>query len=421
MTQDAQTNTAESSTPAATSALEGLRVVELGDFIAAAYAGKVLADLGAEVIKVEPPSGDSARQHGPFPEGEPHPEKSGLFLYLNANKLGATLDPATATGKELLAQLLEQSDILLTDLELAELTELELMPDNLAERHPALITIAISTFGHDGPLRDHRGADIVSAAMGGMNDTVGEPGRAPLVMPGYQSHSQAGAHAAAAALTALFGRELTGRGQYIDIAESDIWASFNQPGRAHIFVHEGRVRRRAGHRTMGVYPYTVLPVRDGYISMIAGRGRQWKSFLELMGEGEVPAWYSEDERFADRLKISQLYADEMDELIAPWLMAHDKDEIFHAAQERGIPFAPVYTTEEVVTNEHLRARGYFETIDHPVAGEFEYPGAPYVLSETPCEVQRPAPLLGEHNDEVWGERVGMQPDELSTMRRNGII
>src|ERR1700722_15273181 len=166
MTQDAETNTAESSTPAATGALEGLRVVELGDFIPAAYAGKVLADLGAEVIKVEPPSGDSARQHGPFPEGEPHPEKSGLFLYLNANKLGATLDPATATGKELLAQLLEQSDILLTDLELAELTELELMPDNLAERHPALITIAISTFGHDGPLRDHRGADIVSAAMG---------------------------------------------------------------------------------------------------------------------------------------------------------------------------------------------------------------------------------------------------------------
>ena len=112
--------------------------MELGDFIAAAYAGKVLADLGAEVIKVESPTGDSARQHGPFPDGEPHPEKSGLFLYLNANKLGVTLDPATTTGTELLAQLLEQTDILLTDLELAELTELGLLPEDLAERHPAL-------------------------------------------------------------------------------------------------------------------------------------------------------------------------------------------------------------------------------------------------------------------------------------------
>lgn len=423
MTDDARTDTADP--PRAperpSRALEGLRVVELGDFVAAAYAGKVLADLGAEVVKVEPPAGDSARRHGPFPGGEPHPEMSGLFLYLNANKLGVTLAPATATGGELLGRLLAQSDILLTDLELAELTDLELLPEPLGERHPALIAVAISTFGHDGPLRAHRGADIVSAAMGGMNDTVGEPDRAPLVMPGYQSHSQAGAHAAAAALTALFGRELSGRGQYIDIAESDIWASFNQPGRAHIFVHEGRVRRRGGHRTMGVYPYTVLPVRDGYISMIAGRGRQWKSFLELVGDGEVPKWYSDDERFADRLEISRLYADEMDELLAPWLMAHDKDEIFHAAQERGIPFAPVYTTEEVVGNEHLRARGYFETIEHPLAGEIEYPGAPYVLGETPCQVLRAAPLLGEHNDEVWCERVGVEPRDLSVMRRNRII
>lgn len=402
-------------------ALEGLRVVEVGDFIAAAYAGKVLADLGAEVVKVEPPTGDSARRHGPFPGGVPHPEKSGAFLYLNANKLGVTLNPRARSGRAMLDQLLEQSDILLTDLELAELTELELLPAPLAERHPALITVAVSTFGQDGPLRDYRGADIVSAAMGGMNDTVGEPGRAPLVMPGHQSHAQAGAHAAAAALTALFGRELTGRGQYVDIAESDIWASFNQPGRAHIFVHEGRVRRRGGHRTMGVYPYTVLPVRDGYISMIAGRGRQWKSFLELIGDGEVPSWYSEDERFEDRLKISQLYADEMDELLAPWLMEHDKEEIFHAAQERGIPFAPVYTTEEVVGNEHLRAREYFKTIDHPVAGKFDYPGAPYVLSETPCEVHRPAPLLGEHNREVWCERLGIPQGDLTTMRRTGVI
>lgn len=403
------------------SALDGLRVVELGDFVSAAYAGKVLADLGADVVKVEPPEGDSARRHGPFPEHEPHPEKSGLFLYLNANKQGVTLQPRTTTGRAMLERLLATADVLLTDLELRDLRPLGLVAGEVDERHPELVTVAISTFGHDGPCSDHHGADIVSAAMGGMNDTVGEPGRPPLAMPGYQSHHQAGAHAAAAAMVALFGRRGTGRGQYVDIAESDIWASFNQPGRAHIFVHEGRVRRRGGHRTMGVYPYTVLPVKDGYLSMIAGRGKQWKSFLELVGDGEVPEWYASDERFADRLEISRRHADEMDGLLAPFLESHGKDELFERCQARGIPFAPVYTTEEVVENEHLRARGYFQEIEHPVAGTHRYPGAPYQLSDSPCDVRRPAPLLGEHNGEIWCDELGVDPSELDVYRRNGVL
>jgi crotonobetainyl-CoA:carnitine CoA-transferase CaiB-like acyl-CoA transferase len=402
-------------------ALEGLRVVELGEFVSAPYGGKVLADLGAEVVKVEPPEGDVCRRHGPFPGGEPHPERSGLFLYLNANKLGVTLDPGTATGRDLLGRLLDGADVLLTNLPRRRLEELALLPDDVAGRHPQLVVVAVSAFGQEGPLRDHEGADIVSAAMGGMNDTVGEPGRDPLVMPCYQSHSQAGAHAAAAAMVALFGRKLTGRGQYVDISEADIWASYNQPGRAHIFVHEGRVRRRGGHRTMGVYPYTVLPVRDGYVSMIAGRGKQWKSFLELVGDGEVPEWYTKEERFADRLKISQLYADEMDELLAPWLQSHDKDEIFDAAQAEGIPFAPVYSTDEVVANEHLNERGYFVEIDHPEAGSHRYPGAPYVLSDSPVAIRRPAPLLGEHDREIWCERLGADERELASMYRNRVV
>ncbi len=251
--------------PSAPGALAGLRVVELGQFVSAAYAGKVLADLGAEVIKVEPPAGDVTRRHGPFPGGEPHPERSGLFLYLNANKLGITLAPGTSTGRGLLEKLLAQADILIYDLDLDDVRALELGEGAVDQRHPNLITVAISCFGHDGALSEWHGADIVSAAIGGMNDTVGEPGRPPLTLPCDQSHLQAGAHAAAAALVAMFARRLTGKGQFVDIAESDIWASYNQPGRAHIYVHEGRVRRRGGHRTMGAYPYTVLPVKDGYL------------------------------------------------------------------------------------------------------------------------------------------------------------
>lgn len=402
-------------------ALEGVRVIELGDFAAAAYAGKVLADLGAEVIKVERPEGDSARRHGPFPDSGPHPEKSGLFMYLNANKLGVTLRPQLPSGRDLLDRLLEEADLLLTDLELGALREVDLVgPDSIAP-HPELIAVAISTFGHEGPNAEHRGADIVSAAVGGMNDTVGEPGREPLVLPSYQSKLQAGAHAAAAALVGLFARRLTGKGQYVDIAESDIWASYNQPGRAHIFVHEGRVRRRGGHRTMGFYPYTVLPCKDGYVSMIAGRGHQWKRFLEIVGGGKLPDWYEGEERFKDRLEISRRYADEMDALLAPWLSEHSKEEIFQLCQANGIPFAPVYTTKEVVENEHLRERGYFVEVDHPEAGSFAYPGPPYLLSETPVEIRSAAPRLGEHNDEIYRGRLRLDRDELSRLRQADVI
>ncbi len=357
-------------------ALEGVRVVELGDFAAAAYAGKVLADLGAEVIKVEPPEGDSARRHGPFPDGGPHPEKSGLFMYLNANKLGVTLRPQLPSGRDLLDRLLAGADLLLTDLELRALREIDLVGPESIAAHPELIAVAISTFGHEGPNAEHRGADIVSAAVGGMNDTVGEAGREPLVLPSYQSKLQAGAHAAAAALVGLFARRLTGRGQYVDIAESDIWASYNQPGRAHIFVHEGRVRRRGGHRTMGFYPYTVLPCKDGYVSMIAGRGHQWKRFLEIVGGGKLPDWYEGEERFKDRLEISRRYADEMDALLAPWLSEHGKEEIFQLCQANGIPFAPSTRPRRWSRTSTCASAGTSSRSDHPEAGPLRLPGRP---------------------------------------------
>lgn len=393
-------------------ALTGLRVVEWGDFVAAPYGGKLLADLGAEVIKVEPPEGDPARRFGPFHGGASDPERSGLFLYLNANKLGVTIDPATSTGREQFHRLLSASDVLITDRSVDQL-------DAHGLRDPAggdqavgqLVVAAVSSFGLDGPFSDRRGGDLISGAMGGMSDSVGDPHREPLMLPCHQSHLQAGAHAAAAVLTALFARDADGLGQFIDIAETDIWGSYNQPGRAHIFVHEGRVRRRAGHRTMGFYPLTILPCRDGYVSMIAGRGHQWKAFLELVGDGELPTWYAKDPRFEDRLEISRKHADEMDVLLSPWLMRHTKEEIFAQCQAVGIPFAPVYSLADVLAHPHLRDRGYFVEVDHPVVGRQTYPGAPYRLSDTPWRIRRPTPTLGEHNDEVLGsDRTRVAPE-----------
>jgi crotonobetainyl-CoA:carnitine CoA-transferase CaiB-like acyl-CoA transferase len=155
--------------------------------------------------------------------------------------------------------------------------------------------------------------------------------------------------------------------------------------------------------------------------MIAIQGYQWKRFLELIGDGEVPDWYANDPRFKDRREISLKYADEMDALLAPWLMSHTKEEIYSLCREKRIPFAPVKNIKEVVNDPHLKVREYFVEVEHPATGSLKYPGAPYKLSETAWKVDKPAPLLGEHNEKVYCQRLGYSTEELSKLRRGGII
>ncbi len=403
-----------------TKALEGVRVIEYGSFISAAYCCKLMADLGADIVKVEhPDSGDEARWHGPFLHDEPHPERSGLYLYLNLNKRGVTLDTATPTGQRLFGELVGGADILVENWRPGFLSKRGLDYERLRQSNPRLVMTSISAFGQTGPYRDYVAYHLNACAVGGVC-TVGEPNREPLAYPLYQGHYQAGVHAATATLVALLQRDFGGDGQYIDIAEADVWASYHGGGGLMAFLQEGRVKMRTGHRTMGFYPWCVLPCKDGYISEIAVQGYQWKRFLELMGGGRVPDWYAKDPRFQDRLELSRKYADEMDKLQAPFLMEHTKEELFQMCLERRIPFAPLYTVEEVVKHPHLRARDYFVEAPNEDAGPLTYPGAPYKLSETPCAYARPAPRLGEHNAEVFKE-IGLAPADLVELRRAGVI
>ncbi|TET74003.1 MAG: hypothetical protein E3J42_06125 [Dehalococcoidia bacterium] len=259
------------------------------------------------------------------------------------------------------------------------------------------------------------------SALGGQSVCAGEPGREPLTPPLSLGHYQSGAAGAVAALAALFARELTGKGQQADISEAQVWATLHTGNQVSAFVMHGLKRMRWGHRTPGVYPYTILPCQDGYVSMIAIQGYQWKRFLELMGDGEVPDWYANDPRFKDRREISLKYADEMDALLAPWLMSHTKEEIYSLCREKRIPFAPVKNIKEVVNDSHLEVREYFVEVEHSATGPLKYPGAPYKLSQTPWKVDNPAPLLGEHNEEVYCQRLGYSREELSQLRRGGII
>jgi len=403
-------------------ALAGLKVIEWAGFIAGPYCGKLLADMGAEVIKIEKPGvGDEARQRGPFPGNTPDPEKSGLFLYLNCNKLGITLDVETATGKKILQDLLKSADILIEDHYPAELAEMGLDYASVQQVNPALIMVSITAFGQTGPYKDYKGYAINASAVGGQSVCAGAQGREPLTPPLCLGHYQSGATAATAAMAALFARDSTGKGQQVDVSEAQVWATLHTGNQESSFIMHGMKRMRWGHRTPGIYPYTILPCQDGFMSMIAIQGYQWKRFLELMGDGQVPEWYSSEPRYQDRRELSLKYADEMDERLAPWMMSHRKQEIYDLCLEKRVPFAPVRNMEEVVDCRHLQEREYFIEVDHPVAGKFKYPGAPGRFSETPWAIETPAPLLGQHNKDIYCDRLGYCDEELAELRTGGVI
>ncbi len=399
-------------------ALSGFKVVEYGSFISAPYCSKLMADLGAEVIKVEKPDGgDESRRYGPFPDDIPDPETSGLFLYLNGNKLGVTLDLETATGRDMLMALLREADVFIENSPPARMAELGLDYGSLRRANPRLIVTSITPFGQSGPYRDYKGYAINTAGIGGQSLRTGEPNRPPLAPALSQSHYQSGAMGAAATFGAVFARNKTGEGQQVDISEAEVWATIHLGHGVHLGVFEGRKSIRAGHRTISVYPWCILPCKDGYMCLIAIQGYQWKRFLEAMGS---PEWINE-ERFRDRISMALFHADEADSLVAAWLIDHTKEEVFEICRRDQITFAPVREIDEVAHSPHFLERGYFVEMDRKHVGKLKYPGAPYQLSKTPWELQRPAPLLGEHNEDIFCDRLGYPREELAKLRTSGII
>jgi len=377
--------------------------------------------VGAEVIKVEEPSGDEARDYGPFPHNIPHSERSGLFLYLNANKKGITLNLQTKTGKELFLRLIEKADVLVENYPPPQAEGLGLRYEALKGINPRIIVASITPYGIGGPYKGWKGYAINTAAGGGMSLTIGEPHREPLNPPLSLSHYQSGVVAATAVMSALIAREEIGEGQQIEVSEMEVWACLHTGYNVTGYVYHGRKRIRSGHRTPAAYPYTILPCKDGYFSLIAIQGFQWKRFLELMGGGRVPDWYENDPKFKDRFEAGRKYADELDAKVCEWLSLYTKEELFKLCRERKIPFTPVRTIKEVAECPHLRERGYFVQAGHKEAGTLTYPGPPFRLYKTPASLEKTAPLLGEHNREIYCHLLGLKEEELSQLRRAGVI
>ncbi len=395
-------------------ALDGIGVLDISDGISGSYCAKMLASFGAEVVKLERPgTGDSTRSMGPFPDDIPHPEKSAAFLYHNTGKKSVTLDIATASGRDLLRQLVASADVLVENFRPSVLPGLGLDYPALSAINPRLVMTSITGFGQTGPYRDFKMESITGYALGGHQYINGEPDREPLQGPGPQPEYLGGIHGFFGTLTGLYSREDTGRGHHVDVSIMECLAGFHQFNVIR-YTYGGDIKRRAGNRYEGNPPITIYPCKDGYVALSASSPMQQELLFALVGVpdlAEDPRFISPQDRTAN--------ADAFDERLMPWFRERTRQEIFHTCGQWRIPCAPVTHPGELLDDPHFRERGFWTEIDHPVAGRLPYPGAPFHLAETPWQPGR-APLLGEHNQEIYG-RLGYGREDLVRLRQGGII
>ncbi len=395
-------------------ALSGIKVLDLTHYIAGPYCTKLLADYGAEVTKIEKPgSGDGARRMGPFFGDSPHQEKSGLFLYLNTNKRGITLNLKSKAGIQIFKELVKDTDILVESFSPRVMPALGLDYENLEKINPHLIMTSISNFGQFGPYRDYKATEIVADAMGGWMNVIGHPDREPLKPGGNQAQFVAGLFSALGTITAFYGQEMTGIGQQVDISimEAVLYIQMNI---TQNYSYYDRITKRVGNVVLPP-PGSILPCRDGYIGAIAVTTEQWHTLCHWMGMPEL----AEDPRFLTRIERSE-NLDELNATLIPWLLEHDQEELFREGQKRRIPFAVPVSTKMLLESQHLNDRGYFTEVEHPATGKIRYPGAQFKMGDLPYELKR-APLLSEHNAEVYCNRLGYDKSDLVRLAEQGII
>ena len=399
-------------------ALTGLKVLEYSEFVSGPYCGKMLADLGAEVIKVEKPGlGDRARSWGPFPDDIPHPEKSGLFLFLNSNKSGITLNVESGLGPRIFRQLVEWADVLVESYPAGEMERHDLDYESLAGLNPSLIMTSISPFGRTGPYRDYRGCDLISSHAS--SEAFGNPAEGvddmekygPLKGPMHAADFMTGLTAALCTMSAVISLQANGTGRHIDLSAQEALSSVVRQELAFCMCEGLRPTRQKGRKRRGGILY---PCKDGYVCIWAGP--HWEKLVKMIGN---PDWAQVD-LFKDPASRSE-HSEDINRLVELWTMEHTADEIDRAGIAHGVPVSPVRSVKELVADEQLAFRDFFVEIDHPEAGKLKYPGAPYKLSATPWEIRRHAPLLGEHNEEVYCRMLDYGKQDLVRMRQAGII
>ena len=384
-------------------ALDGIRVVEVGEGKALAYAGKLFHGLGAEVIKIEPPGGDAMRAYGPFPSEEPDPVHSGMFIFLNGGKRGSRLDVETANGREELVSLLDGADVLLHSFQPAAAKRLGLEPEGLLERYPRLVVSAVTPYGSTGPYAEWRGYAIQAHSGSTVARRIGDPEREPLTSPLDQAEIQHGAvHTAVATALALVHRNRTGRGQFVDVGVMEAVqvaiAGIITPMQVY-----GSMEVRAARigRVFGSKPFGVLATKDGDFAVLALLNRQWRSFIDVMGG---PAW-ADDSRFAtvEQQAMTSLSEEDQDEIggyLNEWFAERTTAEIWELTLRGRIPFHPVHTAGQVVDSDQMEEREFIVPAPGPHP-PLRVPGAPYRMSVTPWAPPGPPPELDGEPASGW--------------------
>jgi crotonobetainyl-CoA:carnitine CoA-transferase CaiB-like acyl-CoA transferase len=388
--------------------LAGVRVLDLTSVVLGPYATQMLGDLGADIIKVEPPEGDTTRSTGPRISRD----MASLFMGVNRNKRSIVLDLKTPSAREALLRLVDRADVFVHNIRPQKLDGLGLSSDALCKRNPRLIYAGIHGWREDGPYSGRPAYDDIIQGMCGvaslMDQLTGEPRYAPIIF----CDKTAGLVAAQAMLAALYAREKTGRGQFVEIPMFETMVSFIMVEHLHGLGFDPPQGGAGYARVLAPWrrPY---PTADGYLCMLAYTDAQWRRFWGEVGKPEM----MKDERFADMAARSR-NIDEVYRLAGEQLTSRTTAEWIAAFDKLEIPAGPVKTLEEVIADPHLAKVGFFKRMSHPTEGELIFPEPPLRFAETPASIDRLPPRLGEHGREVLQE-IGMQPNEIDALAKSG--
>lgn len=393
-------------------ALSGIRILDLTRVLAGPFSTMMLADMGAEIIKIEiPKKGDDSRQFGPFVNGE-----SSYFMNLNRNKKGVTLNLKNPKGKEIFLDLVKESDIVIENYRPGTMEKLELGYEELKKINPKIIYGCVSGFGHYGPYKDRAGYDIIAQAAGGLMSTTGWPSGEPTRTGTAMGDVLAGLSLTIGILSALRYKDVTGIGQKVDIALVDsVVASLEIINQ--IYLIEGRNPQRIGNRYESVYPYDSFKANDE--SLVIGCGND-KLFSKLCKVMETPDLLM-DHRFNSNPNRVKNHA-ELKPIVEEWTSQHPVDVAVDMLLAEGIPATPINTIERVVKDPHIAgAREMFVDVEHPKAGKLKLTGSHIKFSETKTSISKPAPLLGQDNLSVYSEILGIEDSSLDDLKKEGVI
>ena len=388
--------------------LDDIRVLDLSQEVAGPFCTKILAGLGAEVIKIEPPGGDVSRRLGPFVHAAPDAEHSALFLYLNTGKKSITLDIHSPTGVSIVQRLVQECDMLVESFPPGTLDHLGLGYAALTSLKPSLIYTSITPFGQTGPYSHYKGSELVVQALGALMHTIGLPDREPLKVGGYTALYTTGISAFSATMLALYVRDSEGYGQHVDVSAMETMTV----AQIHASIQH-QFGRRPGRRAS-----TLVRAQDGWIHPGLERGVRddtWSRVCAMIGRPELAT----DPKFSTP-EARREHQAELIPILEAWTTTRPKEELYHTLQQLHSVAGYVATVADLFTSGQLVARDFFQTLAHPCAGAAPYPGAAFTMHGAAWQHAR-APLLGEHNGEIYGARLGYTHEDLAQLRGVGVI